>query len=90
MIVKNAELQQQVSILRAKLEKTIKKLRKGEEKKGKKAFTSEISISSPVSDTDVFTELSQVKELCLQLQDENDVSTLHCIYICTYVIHISV
>ena len=83
MIVKNAELQQQVSILRAKLEKKAKKLSKGEEKKRKKTSSSDILISSPVSDTDVSTELelSQVKELCLQLQDQNDVSTLHCMYV---------
>ena len=78
LVVENAELQQQVSTLRAKLEKTAKKLSKTEEKKKKKAYNSDILVSSPVSDSDMSTELelSQVKDLCMQLQEQNDVSTL--------------
>ena len=59
-----------------RVRREVEKLSQEKEKRKKTTSTSDISVTSPVSDTEMSTqmELAQLREQCRQLQDVNDVS----------------
>ena len=64
--------------VRKELERATEKLSNYKEKEKKRKTTSacDISVTSPVSDTEMSTqmELAELREQCRKLQDDNDVS----------------
>ena len=70
------ELSSQYSDLKHEMERARKDLEKHSKAREKKKSTSRVSVSSPISDTEMSSqmEMDQLKQQCTDLQDQNDVS----------------
>ena len=70
------ELCSQYSDLKHEMERARRELEKHSKAREKKKSTSRVSVSSPISDTEMSSqmEMDQLKQQCTNLQDQNDVS----------------
>ena len=70
------ELSSQYSDLKHEMERTRREIEKHSKAREKKKSTSRVSVSSPISDTEMSSqmEMDQLKQQCTDLQSQNDVS----------------
>ena len=70
------ELTSQYSNLRHEMERARRELEKHNTAREMKKSTSRVSVSSPISDTEMSSqmEMDQLKQQCTDLQSQNDVS----------------
>ena len=70
------ELSAQYSDLKHEMERARRDIEKHSKAREKKKSTSRVSVSSPISDTEMSSqmEMDQLKQQCTDLQSQNDVS----------------